>query len=1111
MCKSKLQKIFLYLIITASFCSVSNHTLQAMTAYYNDSTNQIKKYVKGRVVMRVTVEAYQQMSQSLRLAGGSSIHSGITSVDNVLNYYDVRQVKSFLLDPNNDSLFESLGMNRIIIASVDTMADIELLVSELKNVNDIQDASPDWIPRFCSVPDDPLYEFQWGHDNQVQCIGGVGYTHENGIPVGVIGMDADIDLAWDLSQGYGDTSIIIAIIDSGVDSLHPDLRITRGFNAETGGNDFQDAFGHGTACAGVAAAIANNGIGVAGVAGGCTIMPIKFSSLVDAATAIIYAVDSGAHVISMSWGGVDVFAVEDAVEYAYGENVIMFASAGNVVYTVGNPSPLYPAAYSEVIGVGAMSPCGEWKNQISCDGENAWMSQWGDYVDIVAPTILPTTDILGVGGFNTASSPEGDYFRWFNGTSCSAPFAAGVAALLLSADSTHTPESIRELLKYSARDIEACGEDVYTGSGLVNAYHALTFQVYDNPSPNIITVGPNETFQSIQTAIDSADDCTTILVKPGTYTETINFKSKNITLKSTCGPHYTIISIPTGPCLDLVEFESGESEYSVIEGFTLRGGRRVISCESSRPTIRKNVIRTGSGNCTSDMGIGIYAGSPASESTYLYQAPAIIENNTITGTLHDLAGLGIWSSSEGKAPVIRNCVIAFNNYGIFRFKGLDEGNGSGGRAPEVIYSNVYDNAYGDYTNCSPSTGSFAEDPQFRQHFSLEQELSSNSPCIDAGDPDPQYNDLDGSSNDVGAFLYTPDTIFVPSDYSFLKDAIEGVYYESGVILVDSGIYTEIGIDFVARRIQLKSIHGPLKTKIVSPGGSGTFFNFESGEDSTTLLEGFRIDGGDFGVICKNSSPTIKRCLFLNQSPNLGNSGSINLWGAITNSVGISPAKIINCTIIGSSKSGIVDRSTSPPLIKNTIVYDNDEYGIRWWTNLNKPQEHPELSYNCVNANTTDYGGGISDSGVGSIHFNPMLFWGGTLMSSSPCINAGDPDPVYNDPDGSRNDMGFSPYQPPTFPPPSPKEQHIPMDFSLLQNYPNPFNPKTTISFSVPVKTEYELSIYNLLGQRVKVFNGNAGPGFINLDWDASRFASGIYLYILTAGEYTASKKLVVLK
>ncbi|MEA3296334.1 MAG: T9SS type A sorting domain-containing protein [candidate division Zixibacteria bacterium] len=92
-----------------------------------------------------------------------------------------------------------------------------------------------------------------------------------------------------------------------------------------------------------------------------------------------------------------------------------------------------------------------------------------------------------------------------------------------------------------------------------------------------------------------------------------------------------------------------------------------------------------------------------------------------------------------------------------------------------------------------------------------------------------------------------------------------------------------------------------------------------------------------------------------------------------------------------------------------------------------------------------------------------------------------------------------------------KLNNVPDCFHLAQNYPNPFNPITTFEFSLPVASEWRLTVYNILGQSVEKWDGESEAGFVKIQWDATRFASGIYFYRLHAGDFTASKKMVLLK
>jgi serine protease len=257
----------------------------------------------------------------------------------------------------------------------------------------------------------------------------------------------------------------VAVLDSGVDLDHPDLSaaLVAGTDTVNGDSSAQDDNGHGTGVAGVLGAVNDNVVGVAGVAWGASIMPVK---VLDAtghgtdsqiAAGITWAVDNGARVLNMSFGGPgDSKLLHDAVAYAASRGVVMVGAAGNS----GTDAPSYPGAYPEVIDVGAT----DWSGNV------AWYSSFGSALDVVAPGWLIAT---------TALSPEvgarydAGYARGVIGTSYAAPVVAGVAALVASQNPTWTATQVTERVLASARDAGPAGIDRFYGRGVVDAYAAV--------------------------------------------------------------------------------------------------------------------------------------------------------------------------------------------------------------------------------------------------------------------------------------------------------------------------------------------------------------------------------------------------------------------------------------------------------------------------------------------------------------------------------------------------------------------------------------------------------------------------------------------------------------
>lgn len=259
----------------------------------------------------------------------------------------------------------------------------------------------------------------------------------------------------------GNSQVIIAVLDSGVNALHPDLagRVLSGYDFVNNDADATDDHGHGTHIAGIIAANVNNGIGSAGICPGCSILPVKVldsgnvGTWANVAAGIVYAVDQGAKIINLSLGGnSNTQIIQDAVNYAVQKGVLIIAAAGNS----RTETPFYPAALDAVIAVSATR-----------QDDTRWsLSNFGNWIDISAPgyAIFST--------YNDLSNFYGGY-TFMSGTSMASPHVAGVAGLLMSQKLDRTPEEVRNLLLTSAKDLGAAGYDPEFGHGRLDASAAL--------------------------------------------------------------------------------------------------------------------------------------------------------------------------------------------------------------------------------------------------------------------------------------------------------------------------------------------------------------------------------------------------------------------------------------------------------------------------------------------------------------------------------------------------------------------------------------------------------------------------------------------------------------
>ena len=271
------------------------------------------------------------------------------------------------------------------------------------------------------VPNDPEFRKQWNLTR--------------------IGMPT----TWNLSTGTN--QVKVGVLDTGTDRSHEDLGLHgSGFNAGTQQNDGSPVQNnaHGTACAGIAAAILDNNRGIAGVAGGSSVVPVSIPNWteVEVARAINWAANvARVDVISMSfgWWTWDEAIINPAIDNAHdNRNVVLIAATGNE----NNNVIRYPARHPKTIAVGASDQNDERKRPESPDGER-WGSSWGPTIDVVAPGVrIWATDITGNRGYT-----NGNYTERFNGTSSATPHVAGLAALMRTFKPSLRNTEIRNLIE----------------------------------------------------------------------------------------------------------------------------------------------------------------------------------------------------------------------------------------------------------------------------------------------------------------------------------------------------------------------------------------------------------------------------------------------------------------------------------------------------------------------------------------------------------------------------------------------------------------------------------------------------------------------------------------
>jgi serine protease len=381
-------------------------------------------------------------SSGLQLNKLSNIESKLNIL---LKAYNIRSLKKTFSTENNEA--RKIGLDRIM--TIEYSKDIDPLYASVKmrKLPEIEWAEPKYLRRIDFVPNDPSYNstLQWNLSQ------------------------IDAQHAWDITQG--DTSIIIGIVDTGIDWTHPDLKANMwygigydlgGLNGTPDNNPIEDHPYHGTFVAGVASAVTNNNIGIASIGFNSHLMAVKASrdDMKDGGVpyiyypdeGIMYAVDHGAKVINCSFGANGYSnAEQDVINYAVAKGALVVAAAGND----NSSGSFYPADYNGVLSVAATS----------LGDQKASFSNFGYYIDCSAP------------GDNIYSTWQLDtYLGGQRGTSFAAPLVSGLAALVFARFPNYNPIQVGEQIRVNCDNIDSVnpGFQHLLGYGRINAYKTLS-------------------------------------------------------------------------------------------------------------------------------------------------------------------------------------------------------------------------------------------------------------------------------------------------------------------------------------------------------------------------------------------------------------------------------------------------------------------------------------------------------------------------------------------------------------------------------------------------------------------------------------------------------------
>ena len=861
------------------------------------------------------------------------------------------------------------GLDRIFMIKFLSDVDPQHITAKLKKLDVIEWAEPKYVYPVEYIPNDPFYSTQYA----LQKI-----------------KAAD---AWNISTG--DTSIVIAIIDTGVDWDHPDLAANiwrnwdeipgngmdddgNGFVDDIRGWDFgglngtpdndpmEDRPDHGTHVAGDASAVTDNSIGISSIGFRSKIMPVKTIRddlrspsgtpfVVYGYEGIVYAVNNGAQVINCSWGGGGYSLLgQEVINYAIANGSLVVAAAGNN----NSSDPFYPASYKNVLSVAATDE-GDMKTSFS---------NYGAGVDISAP------------GINIYSTWQNDTYRFGLGTSFASPIAAGLAALVKARFPLYNANQIAEQIRTNCDDINSINPDFINqlGRGRLDAFKSLA-------NVNSKSVRAIDVKFSDELPGGNGDGA----LQPG---EIIKVACKFV--------NYLAPTSNLG-----IYLESSNNFSNVLNGIFIAGSKTTLDTFT---------------NSSSAYTFQISHGVPQN---YVLS----FNLNILDGSYQDFQRVEVVANPTYSTQSGNNVSLTITSKGTL--------------------------AYNDFPNNTQGEGfKFLDGSNLMFEGALMLATSQNKIS------DAARGSVQGSGQNADFTTVQPFIINSPGSFADV---------EGSSIINDEGA----GINKIGIRAKLSS------------------FTFNSANNQNYILLRYSI---------KNETTTVLNDLFAGLFFDWDFADATDDFTAYDSTgnlgyayrVGGNPNTWVGTALVSSNDCGFW-------AINNQggdggfSIYDGFTDAEKWQS-LSNGIAKTQAGAGDISHVTS--GGPYSIQPYQTIHIAFAIAAGNNLdelraaIANARIKHAQIPASINDD------------------------EMNLTCGYYLYQNYPNPFNPSTKISWLSPVGSMQTLKIFDVLGNEVAILvNEWKGAGYHEIEFDASKLASGIYYYQLRLDNFIQSRKMILLR